>query len=400
MQHFKVAIVGAGPAGSAATLYLKKEGIDCALIDKAKFPRDKACGDGMPMKTVTLLQELGFSEQELFRQGYQIKGMAVYSPQGYKTQIGGVDQKGTKSGCIPRLYFDNLLFQKAQAAAQKCFSGFRLVNMKRESEKWLLTLNNLQKNERLLISADVVIGADGAHSLVGRKAGLLQENRSQVFDGLRRYYKGGPFAPVVHIIYDRKLLPGYLWIFPVAADRVNVGIMTRRRKEQNLRQIFTDVMENNEQVKKILKGVTADGPLRGALLPLGNIPGERIADGVLLTGDAAAFINPVTGGGIYAAILSAREAARIITVALESGNVQKEALMGYENWWRHEILPGFEYAARLKKKLQSERFASWFLRKSSHNRLYRNFFFMLYGRSLPKRSLLNPLFWMKVILAR
>ena len=400
MQHFKVAIVGAGPAGSAAALYLKKEGIDCALIDKACFPRDKACGDGIPMKTVHLLEELGFSEREIFARGYKIKGMAVYSPLGDKTQIGGVDEADTKSGCIPRIDFDNLLFQKARAAAKQSFCGFRLKNMQRRDGRWHLSLYNSREKERLDISADVLIGADGAHSVVARQAGLLQEDRVHSFDGLRRYYSGGPFEPVVHIIYDRRLLPGYLWIFPVSEQRVNVGLMTLRKKGQNLQIILEDVLKNNARVKEILGEARAEGPARGALLPLGSIPGERISDGLLLTGDAAAFINPVTGGGIYTAILSAREASRVVSRALPAGRTQKENLKDYEYWWRKEILPGFEYGARLKKRLQSERFAAWFLRKASRNRLYRNFFFLLYGRSLPRRTLLNPLFWVKVILAR
>lgn len=401
MLHFKVVVVGAGPAGSTAALYLKKANIQTALIDKANFPRDKACGDGMPMKIVNLLEELGFREDELFSAGYKIKGMVVYSPQGNETRLGDPQDSGeSKNGCIPRAHFDNLLFQKARRAADKTFAGYRLNNLRRERDKWYLDLKERQSSETLSLSADVVIGADGAHSLVAARAGLLQSDRSQTFDGLRRYYTGPDFEPMVHIFYDRRLLPGYLWIFPVAKNRVNVGLMTRRSKDRNLQRLFDEVLKDNMQVRKILRGARPDSPLRGALLALGNMPGERIADGLLLIGDAAAFINPVTGGGIYSAILSSREAARVAGKALSGGSVQKKDLQAYEDWWRKNILPGFLYAAWLKRRFESQRFTRWFLKKTARNRLFRNFFFMLYGRSLPKHSLINPLFWLRVFLAR
>jgi len=397
MQHFQVVVVGAGPSGAVAAIDLKQKNMQVALVDKADFPRDKICGDGMPLKTIRLLEELGFTEAQLFEKGFHIKGMVVYSPQGYQTPLGGLTgSSASKSGCIPRKYFDALLFRKAQQMADKTFNGWRLQKLIRHNAHWMLILKNTQNSTETRISADLVIGADGAYSQVARDARLLQEDRSQTYDGMRLYYLGEHFEPLVHIFYDARLLPGYLWIFPVSRQVVNVGLMIKRKKGKPISALFNEVLESNELVKNILKNARPLNTAQGALLPLGSIPGERISDAVILIGDAAAFINPLTGGGIYNGILSARQAASVAASAFERGDFSKQSLSAYENWWRRELLPGFEYAAWLQKKMATERFAKRFLRKTAHNRYYARFFFLLYGRSLPKHRLLNPLFWLRV----
>lgn len=404
-NHYQVVIVGAGPAGSAAAIQFKQKKIRTALIDKAVFPRDKVCGDGIPLKTFKLLSELGFSEAELFRGGRLIKRMYVYSPAGDKTIIGGLQpDAGTKSGCIPRFFFDNMLFQKAAGMADAAFIGYKLILFNREGDCWRLTIKNAVSGEEKHLSADLLIGADGGNSMVARQSGLLAPDEKYRFDGLRIYYTGKKFEPAVHLFYDKLTLPGYVWIFPVAEERANVGIMINRRHKhesgKTIRQIFEEVLATNLQIREVLDGAQPMDKTRGAPLPLGVTRGERIADGLLLIGDAAAFINPISGGGIYFALLSAKMAAECGFAAFNAGGVSKNNLLPYEHWWRKSILPGFLYSDHLKKWFGSERFVNWFLRNTSRNRAFANFFIMVYGQPLAKFTFLNPLFWMRILFRR
>ncbi len=382
-DRFSVAVVGAGPAGSSAALYLKQHGVRVALIDKAFFPRDKACGDGIPFKTVRLLNELGISEQELFENGQQVSRMEIYGPSGDLLVFEDDSRSAGKNGCIPRKHFDNLLFRKAAQVSDAVFQGHQLLAMKKEADFFALTLKDKKTGRRRTIRAQLVIGADGGNSRVARLAGLLKRAPQHHFDGLRGYFKGNHFGDVIRIFYDKRILPGYVWIFPVSTQTANVGIMTRRKGKKEpgwLQKIFYEIIDSNNALKPYLQGAQPIGPLRGAPMPLGTLTGVRTADGVLLIGDAAAFINPLTGGGIYWAVLSAKKAAQVATRALADHDISKIGLKDYERWWRKTLLPGFQYSAVLAGLLSHEKNASRIFKISAKYRPAANLFAALYGR--------------------
>ncbi len=402
MKKFKVVIIGGGPAGAAAALYFKQANIQTALVDKALFPRDKSCGDGIPLKTFRLLEELGFREEELFSGGFRISGMSVYAPNGIRADFGKASaDSATKSGCIPRKYFDNLLFQKAKQQVDAVYEGYKLEQMTKTTAGWQLKLKDTNQGKITEIETELLIGADGAGSYTARQSGLFPVNERFSFEGLRLYYTGKTFSNRVQIFYDRRILPGYVWLFPVAENRANVGIMAPRRNSRknkvSLRTVFDEILKTNPDVKEALSGAEPDSPVRGALLPLGNAPGKRTGDHLILIGDAAAFINPLTGGGIYFALQSARAAARIGAQALQKGSAARENLNEYERWYRDALSPGFYYADWFKKKFASQRFVNAFIKNASRFKPAATFFMMIYGRPLPKRVFWNPLFWIKIL---
>ncbi len=402
MKKFQVVIIGGGPAGAAAALYFKQTKITVGLVDKAIFPRDKSCGDGIPLKTFRLLEELGFKEEELFAGGFRIGGMSVYAPDGGAAHFGKASiDSGTKSGCIPRKYFDNLLFQKAKQKADAVYEGYKLVEMIKTGNGWRLKLQDSIEKNFMEIEAELLIGADGAGSFTARKSGLFPVDERYSFEGLRLYYAGKTFSNRVQIFYDKRILPGYIWVFPVAENRANVGIMAPRRNSRKnkvgLRKVFGEILQTNPDVKEALSGAEPDSSVRGAMLPLGNAPGKRTADHMILIGDAAAFINPLTGGGIYFALQSAKAAARIGIQALQKGSCSEDDLNQYERWYQDVLTPGFYYADRFKRRFASERFINCFIKSASRFKPAATFFMMIYGRPLPKRIFWNPLFWVKVL---
>ncbi len=402
---YDVAIVGAGPAGSAAAISCRRQGLSSVLIDKAAFPRDKLCGDGIPLKTFNLLQELGFEEKHLFLKGYKISRLKVWSPDCKLVEYGDVKpDASTKSGCIPRYFFDHMLYQKAAEQANKVLDNHKLEKLEQKNGYYSLTLKSLRHNKTAEINARFVLGADGANSFVARTAGMLPRDQQHHFDGLRWYYGGKKFDSSVHLFYDKRALPGYVWVFPVAEDKANVGIMTDKRHKRDgktIRDLFLEILENNPRLKELLDGAQPLDNIKGAPLPLGTLPGSRIKDGILLIGDAAAFINPVTGGGIYFAVASGIKAAEFCASAIDdNGGANYKALLPYEAWWRKEILPGFEYSGWLKKRFESLMFTRFFLNAASRLKPFANFFIMVYGRPLPKHAFRHPFFWLKVMLTR
>ncbi len=403
MKKFQVVIIGGGPAGAAAALYFKEANVTVALVDKAIFPRDKSCGDGIPLKTFRLLEELGFKEEELFKGGFRISGMSVYAPDGTPAHFGKASvDSATKSGCIPRKYFDNLLFQKAKHKADAVFEGYKLERMTKITSGWLLKLKDIKQGKITEIETELLIGADGAGSFTARKSGLFPVDERHSFEGLRLYYAGKTFRNRVEIFYDKRILPGYVWVFPVAENRANVGIMAPRRNSRKnktgLRQVFDTVLQTNPDVKEALSGAEPDSSVRGAMLPLGNAPGKRTADHLILIGDAAAFINPLTGGGIYFALQSAKAAARIGAKALQKGRCTEDDLSEYERWYKDVLSPGFYYADWFKRRFASDQFTNRFIKSASRFKPAATFFMMIYGRPLPKRVFWNPLFWIKIFL--
>ena len=400
-----IAVVGAGPAGSAAVLQLARLGIKPILIDKSEFPRDKVCGDGIPAKVIQLGAQLGLNQDELNRMGFPIFGMELYGPHGQRVHFGGKSVKGAaKSFCIPRKVFDHYLFEKAAAQTKDVLLPYKAIRLTRSGQKWKVLLKHAKTGAQRLLTVDILIAADGATSLLARKVLNLKTNAIHRYWGLRQYFRGGPFENKVHIIYDKRLLPGYLWAFPVGENRINIGLMAEQfsideKKALPLQALFDQILHDNPQIRRILANAKAEERYFGAPLPLGSAPGRRVADGFLAIGDAAAFINPITGGGIYSAMQSGMVAAEVVAQACRNGDWSVAQLRPYEQWWRHHLLPGFKAADRLRRFLRSEKRTDYLFNRMEKQGFVAKLFIRIYGQPLPRFFYFNPKFWLGILLA-
>lgn len=401
-DKYDVIIVGGGPSGSTSAIYHTRLGLKTLLIDKAVFPRDKVCGDGIPMKVLTLLKEMGVSLEELSRIGYQIDRLKLYSPSGVEVKYGEIDPESeAKSFCITRYLFDNFLFQRARQECGDVYDGVALRQLRRDNGRYYLTLQDNANGREQVVSAPIVIGADGANSRVRKFLGLeivLPEYR---FDGVRAYMQGAYFEPAVLIFYDEVTLPGYFWIFPVSKTKANVGLMvekeTCRQQGMNIREMFYYLLENNGDLKAALSGCQLLDEPKGHPLPLGHGAIDSIADGAMLIGDAASFINPITGGGIYYGMYSGKQAAYISKKAVDSGRFQKEDLREFQQFFRNKLLPGFDVANKMRRYFNKSGKVDRLFDRCNHSRIVANFFISLYGRPLPKHFYLNPFYWAAII---
>jgi geranylgeranyl reductase family protein len=308
-KRFDALIVGSGPAGSVAAAVLARGGARVALVDKARFPRDKACGDLVGPRGIQLLDDLGIRVAGAVPVG----DLVVVGPTARRVRLPCFTGR-TYPGhalALPRAELDAALHDAAVAAGAEPFLGRAATPLGGHAGLEGFTLAT-----GIELRADVVIGADGASSLVAAAADLVDPHRVLWGFAVRTYLDAPVGAPHI-VLWEPSpwhAFPGYGWLFPGPDGRANLGLglgmlSNRTAAAAAARDLpaFTDTLRE----LGLLEGATA-APILGGWLKLGMV-GTRPARGrVLLTGDAAGLVNPLQGEGISQAMGSGRAAAEAV----------------------------------------------------------------------------------------
>ena len=306
MRDVDLVVIGAGPAGATAALAARvaDPGARIVLLDRADFPRDKACGDGVAPQALDELVALG---ADRVADGFPPIGrLALRGPGGAM-----VDRPLARADrVIPRVVFDARIVQAAQAAGAELLRH-RVRDLRHDTDgvvvdgRW---------------RAPVVVAADGANSVVRRLLGLRPPPPASVAVALRAYADWDG-ALTQTITMTRRSWPAYAWVFPTGTGTANVGFGTfRDRLDGGGRQL-------HDGLRRLLPDVEADPasvkvhPLPTTLtrMPLSVGP-------VLLAGDAAGLINPLTGEGIYYAVASGARAGLAAVTARNPAAAYRRAL--------------------------------------------------------------------------
>lgn len=379
-KHTKVAIIGAGPAGVSTALFLAKEGIPHLLIDKAGFPRDKICGDGLSGKVVGLLKELDPTILEQMRSNISnflpSWGVSFIAPNGK-----GIDLPFSKDmsamahapGFVSRrMDFDHFLLKQLDSANTDLSLETELSDLKSTPDGIVLHLKSDGKVQTCL--ADLVIGAEGTGSLVAKKLAQLQVKPQHLFAGLRVYYEnisGMHPQNFIELHFIKEALPGYFWVFPLPGNRANVGIgilsKDVKEKKLNLKDILRRAIETNPQLKKRFANAVPVSDVKGWRLPLGSVKRPLSGERFLLTGDAAALIDPFTGEGIGNAILSGKLAARICAEQLKISDFSETALSRYDQLLYDELWSELQISYKIQQLVRFPWLFNFVI-----NRLYKN----------------------------
>nr|MDT0661605.1 geranylgeranyl reductase family protein [Micromonospora sp. DSM 115978] len=279
-----VAVVGAGPAGAAAALAARRAGAHVLLLDRADFPRDKPCGDGIAPHAVDVLTALGVADPVA---GFPaVPALRLVAPDG-----GQVARPLPRPAyTVPRAVFDARLVAAAVAAGAE----FRRHLVRRiESRADEVLLDGV-------VAARVVIGADGAGSVVRRALGHPANPDGHLALAIRGYAPA-PAGPVEQrIVTTGAGWPAYAWSFPIGDGRANVGYGEVLRGRPVTRAHLLD------RLGALLPDVdpAAVSGLRAHHLPLSTHRPPPGRGRILLAGDALSLINPFTGEGIFYAVLS------------------------------------------------------------------------------------------------
>ena len=324
-----VIIVGAGPAGWAASVFLSKKGIAHIVLEKEVFPRDKVCGDGCSGKTTYVLQQANpewlqeiYQAEQTFTQSH---GITFIAPNGKVLNVPFTpDQAPTDvapSFTAPRLQLDYFLFQKLASPYCTVYQQAAIKNIERKADG-TIEVAFVHDRQEYTVSAPLIVGADGDKSLVRKTFLQTAAVKSDVI-AVRSYYKGVTGFDSDHFIeihFLSDVLPGYFWIFPLANDRANVGVGMPskwiRKKGINLRELLLHTVQNHPAIRHRFDTASLEGKIQGWGLPIYTKKEPVSGDRFLLTGDAARLIDPFSGEGIGNALFSGMTAATAIEKAL------------------------------------------------------------------------------------
>lgn len=376
-----VIVVGAGPAGATAASVLAQKGFDVLLLDRHQFPRDKTCGDAVPSGAIEIMTRLGMGEkiEEAIERGefYPLRQMLLASPKGHILEA---DFTKGHSYIAPRLYFDAVI----QKYAVECGAEFQQLQVNEPvlDNGRVVGVRGRANGETTELSAKVVIGADGVTSSIART--LRPKSERHVDEhravALRAYIDDIEERPhEIEFYLYKSILPGYAWIFPTGKNQANIGLGMRLDHFRKTKRRLEDMLREFLELPEIKKRLKQGGQLRDVAtwqLNFGSQKGmHHVFDGALLVGDAAGFVNPLTGGGIHNSLVSAELAGDVVEEALKSGDTSRRAMQVYEQRCRERMWDGMQRSYRLQKWLMNFPFMIDFLvkRLGSNSGLARTF---------------------------
>jgi menaquinone-9 beta-reductase len=329
-----VVVVGAGPAGAATAILLAERGFAVALLDKARFPRPKICGEYLSPEASRVLDRLGVLKTVDQAGAQPLRGMRIVAPDGTVLD-GAYPTSGLWRGyrdhalAIPREALDRILVERARSLPVEVMERHRVTGLLADSGQVVGVKVQDPAGEALEIRARLVVGADGRSSVVAASLGLVRPHR------LRR------MALVQHVrgldgLTDRGEIyvdpPDYAILNPVAPGVVNVGLVVPLAHAApwsgRLDAFFRGRLKQLRHLAPRLAGMEPAGPLM-AMGPLAYRVREPRAGGVLLAGDAAGFYDPFTGEGLFTALRSAELLVETAHAALTRGDLSTRALAKY-----------------------------------------------------------------------
>lgn len=326
-----VAVIGAGPAGSTTAALLAARGHLVLLLDRATFPRDKTCGDGLTPRAVAVLDRIGLLDG-LRGAGYrQINGARLVAPGGavWHLRFADYDFGLPPFGLVvPRLELDERLRQHALARGARFLGGVQVSRPLHEGGH-VVGLTGQVAGHPVTVHARLTVVATGANIALLRALGVLGRMPPGI-NAIRAYFETVPrLGDEFEFYFDRELLPGYAWIFPLGDGRANVGLGLFARDEgspaPDLRKLLARFVERQPRLREArLLGPPRSYPLR---VDFPRCP--SLGDGFMLVGEALGLVNPVTGEGIDLALESAELAADAAHAALRRGDTGARSLAPY-----------------------------------------------------------------------
>jgi menaquinone-9 beta-reductase len=321
-QKFDVAIVGAGPAGSAAAWEAARSGASVVLLDKAEFPREKPCGDGLTARAVSYLQQIGLGAEAA--RFHRVDGVTVHSPSSWNLSFPRRPGMPDHGHTVSRTELDMLLLKHAEAAGAAIRQSAEVAGPELNLDGRVIGVV-LKSGEK--IHSDAVIASDGAYSPVKRALRLNSQYNGYSAIAIRAEMPAArPDSNMLEIFLKLRSggdqLPGYGWVFPMGGGRFNIGLgyVNSYRNWQAINAarflgVFLGTLPREWELPSI-EDLKKSRGVRAWRLPMGFTAWPPWRPGVLFAGDALGAGKPASGAGISKALESGLAAGECAIAAL------------------------------------------------------------------------------------
>ena len=343
LETFDLLVVGGGPAGAAAAITAARAGLSVAVCDKATFPRDKTCGDGLTTEALRLLEQLGLVPASV-GSWTAVRDIVLRSPSGRVVEL-SLPHEGLFAAVAPRAALDATLLDLAGRAGAVLCPGTAL-----EGVNALPGGLEARLSDGRTVQASYVVAADGVYSTVRKLVAPAPAVYLGEWHAFRQYFTGVDDQRL-WVVFERDLLPGYAWVFPLGNGRANVGFGMPRRPGVSVRPMAATWRNllDRPSLRTILGTGVAEGTHRAWPIPadLGRAP--LFVGRVLFTGDAAGATDPLTGEGIAQALLTGMLAAD----AIAAGRARADVGARYAAAVERDLGRDLRFARRLGRVLAS-----------------------------------------------
>jgi geranylgeranyl reductase family protein len=377
-------VVGAGPGGIAAALRAHERGLRVLVVDKATFPRDKTCGDGLTAGALRLLEQMGVDIPAMASCA-SVAETVLVSPNGRQVSL-PMPTDGQYSVVVPRLDLDAALVTHARGRGLKITEGCALTGLDDTPSG-----AHAELDDGTTVDASFIVAADGHWSTVRRLREPNAERDLGTWHAFRQYFRGVEDRRQ-WVLFERDLLPGYAWVFPLPDGRANVGFGVLRASGvsgKHLHQLWTDLLGRTRMRGVLGERAEPEDAHRAWPIPASFDP-ARLADGrVLYVGDAASVVDPMTGEGIAQAL----ETGMLAADAIARGGHAVDIAHRYRDDVKHRLGRDLRFARALQRVLASPLGATAAIRTVALSDWTRRNFARWMFEDYPRAVLFTPSRW-------
>ena len=330
-MRYDVVVVGSGPAGSVTARFAAESGAKVLVIERRReIGVPVLCGEGISRK----IDSWGMLDGDKWI-ARKMDGARIYAPDGTMVKL-SAEQAGNETGyVIYRDVFDKELARKAMVSGAEYMMNTKAVGLIKD-DGGIKGVKALHFDEEIEIEADIIVGADGVESRVGKWAGINTTLRPKDLESCAQYTLANVDCQDAYVDFflgKEKAPGGYIWVFPKDNDTANVGIgvLANLSKPGMAKELLDKFIASDDRLKN-------GQPLRflAGAVPVAR-PIETVRDNIMLVGDAARQVDPITGGGLTHCLEVGKIAGEVIGKAVEEQNFSREFLMEYERRWKKAI---------------------------------------------------------------
>ena len=395
MAAHDVVVVGGGPAGAAAAITLGRAGASVLLVDKARFPRDKCCGDGLTADALRQLEDLGLRPESV-GDWQAVDEVFVRSPVGRTVRF-PLPADGQFAAVVPRAALDAALLDVARSSGAKVADGHGLTGARVVEGAIELDVDGMGS-----LTAAYAIGADGAWSPLRHFLGANEPGYLGDWHAFRQYFSNvGPAASGLWIWFEPDLLPGYAWSFPLPDRRANVGFGIQRDAGiavREMKDLWRDLLERPAIRDVVGRDAVAEGTHKAWPIParVDKVPLTAGGGRALFVGDAACATDPMTGEGIAQALLTGRKAAEAVLADGRSGRERgggHSVAERYQKAVEHDLYADHRLSRLLSRALRHRKGVRIALRVAGSSDWTRRNFGRWLFEDYPRAVVLTPSRW-------